>query len=117
MATFAKRILSGSTSGRSILIAATATPGTAIHTAVTGASDIDEVYLYAVNSSTADVKLTIEFGGVTSPNDLIEYTVPAENGLHLVVPGCPMNGALAIAAFAGTTNVITVSGWVNRITA
>lgn len=117
MATFAKRILSGSTSGRGILIAATATPGTAIHTAVTGSSDIDEIYLYAVNSSTADVKLTIELGGVTSPNDLVEYTVPAENGLHLVLPGSVMNGALAIAAFAGTTNVIVVFGWVNRITA
>ncbi len=117
MATFSKRILSGSTSGRGILIAATATAGTAVHTAVAGASDIDEVYLYAVNSSTTDVKLTIEFGGVTGPNDLIEYTVPAENGLHLIVPGLPMNGGLAIAAFAGTTNVIVVFGWVNRITA
>lgn len=117
MATFSKRILSGSTSGRSVLVAATATLGTTIHTAVSGSSDIDEIYLYAMNSSTSDVKLTIEFGGVTSPTDLIEYTVPAENGEHLIVPGFLLNGGLVVTAFAGTTNVITINGWVNRITA
>ena len=117
MATFAKRILSGSTSGRSILVVATATLGTTIHTAVTGTSDIDEIYLYAVNSSTADVKLTIEYGGVTSPNDLHEYTIPAENGDHLIIPGFLLQNALVVTAFAGTANVITINGWVNRITA
>lgn len=117
MAYITKRILSGSTNGRSILVAATATLGTTIHTAVTGTTDLDEIYLYAVNSSASDVKLTIEFGGATSPNDLIEYTVPTENGEHLIVPGFLLQNALVVTAFAGTANVITVNGWVNRITA
>lgn len=117
MAYLTKRILSGSTNGRSILVAATATLGTTIHTAVSGTTDMDEIYLYAVNSSTADVKLTIEFGGATSPNDLIEYTVPAENGEHLIVPGFLLQNGLVVTAFAGTANVITINGWVTRITA
>jgi hypothetical protein len=38
-----------------------------------------------VNSDTTDRKLTIEWGGVDSPDDLIEFTVPAESGLYLIV--------------------------------
>lgn len=118
MANVAKRHLSGSSHGRGILVTATATAGTTIHTAVTGTTDgtYDEVWLYAVNSSTAPVKLTIEFGGTTAPNDLIEYTVPAEDGLHLIVPGLPLRNASVVRAFAGTGSVIVVHGFVNKIT-
>ncbi|MBV6343409.1 hypothetical protein [Candidatus Magnetobacterium casense] len=117
MATFSKIKLSGSTSGRGIKVVQTATAGTAIHTAVAGAADYDEVYLYAVNSHTAAVTLTIEFGGVTSPDDLIKITIPITSGLFLVVPGLVINGGLGIAAFASVANVITIFGFANRITA
>jgi hypothetical protein len=120
MATFSKLTLSGSTDGRPIKVAATGTPGTTIHTASTVATTYDEVWLYAQNTDTTDRKLTIEFGGTTSPDDLIEYTVKAENGLYLIVPGLVLKGnatALVIKAFAATANVVTISGYVNRITA
>ena len=67
MATFSKVELSGSTDGRMILVAQTATPGTLIHTAnaVTGADNYDEVWLWAVNSDATNRKLTIEWGGVS----------------------------------------------------
>lgn len=117
MATLTKRILSGSTNGRGILVVATATLGTTIHTAVTGTTDIDEIYLYAVNSDTTARKLTIEFGGVTVPNDLIEYTVPAESGLYLIAPGLLLQNALVVTAFCATASVVAIHGWVNRITA
>jgi len=117
MATFSKVKLSNSTSGRGIKVAATATAGTAIHTAVAGASDIDEIWIYAVNSSAADVTLTLEWGGVTNPDDNISVTVKAYGGLTLIAPGLLLNGALSLAAFAGTTNVIVIFGYVNRITA
>lgn len=97
-----------------IKVAATSTPGTTIHTSHT--SDKDEVWLWAVNSSTADVKLTVEFGGTTSPDDTIEYTVKAEDGLYLIIPGWVSSNSQVIKAFAGTTNVIMVGGYVNRIT-
>jgi hypothetical protein len=118
MATFNKQVLSGSTDGRGILVAATATAGTTIHTGSTTTSVIDEVWLYAVNTSATNVKLTVEYGGTTSPNDLIEFTVPAESGLYLIVPALLIKGnatPLVIRAFAGTTNVIAIHGYINRI--
>ena len=115
MATFSKQLLSGSTNGKQIVIANTATAGTLIHTCVSGTSSLDEIWIYAVNSSTSAVKLTIEYGGVTANTDHIESTIPAEAGLTLVVPGLPMTNALVVRGFAATANVINISGYVNRI--
>lgn len=119
MATFSKTILSGSTDGKAILVAATASAGTLLHTGSSTASVLDEVWLYAQNTSTSNVKLTVEWGGVTAPNDLIEVTIPAESGLVLVAPGLLIKGnasaALVVRAFAATTNVLTIHGYVNRI--
>jgi len=120
MATFSKIALSGSTDGRLIKVAQTATAGTTIHTGSTTATTFDEIWLYAVNSDTTDRKLTIEFGGVSSPDDLIEQTITAESGLLLVVPGLVIKGnatALVVRAFAATANVVMIGGYVNRITA
>ena len=120
MATFSKQILSGSTDGRMIKVAATATPGTTIHTGSATATTYDEVWLYAVNTDSTDRKLTIEWGSTSSPDDLIEFTVKAENGLYLIVPGLVLKGnatQLVVRAFAATTNVICIAGYVNRITA
>jgi len=119
MATFTKNHLSGSTDGRMIKVAATATAGTTIHTGSTTATTFHEVWLYAVNSDSSSRKLTIEWGGVTSPDDLIELTVTAESGLVLVVPGLVLQGnatALVVRAFAATANVISIAGYVNEIT-
>ena len=120
MATFSKQLLSGSTGGRLIKVAATATTGTTIHATGTSSSIIDEIWLYAVNSDTTNRKLTIEFGNTTSPDDLIELTVTAESGLVLVVPGLVLAGtgaaARTVTAFAATANVISIGGYVNRIT-
>jgi len=114
MTTFTKVKLSGTGStGRPIKVVATATAGTLIHTA--DASALDEVWIYAVNTSAADVLLTVEFGGVSSPDDLIPVTVPTAGGLIQVVPGVPLLGAAVVRAFAASANVINIVGWVNRI--
>ena len=115
MATFTKAILSGSTSGKGVVVVATATAGTLIHTAVAGASAIDEIWLYAVNTSTSAVKLTIEYGAATAPDNNIELTVAAESGLVLVSPGLILNGGLTVKAFAATASVIVLYGYVNKI--
>jgi hypothetical protein len=115
MATFSKQLLSGSTNGKMIKVVATSTPGTTIHTAVSGTSSLDEVWLWAVNSDTTDRKLTIEFGGTASPDDTIELTIPAEGGLVPVVTGMVLQNSLVVKAFAATANVILVGGYVNRI--
>ena len=113
--TFTKAILSGSTSGKGVLVVQTATAGTLIHTAVAGAVSLDEIWLYAVNTSASSVKLTIEYGSATAPNDNIEVVVLPEAGLVTVLPGLLMNGGLTVKAFAGTASVITIHGFVNQI--
>ena len=120
MVTYTKQLLSGSTDGKGILVAATATAGTLLHTGSTTTTTLDEVWLYAVNSSTSAVKLTIEWGEATAPNGNIEQTIAAESGLVLITPGLLIKGnatALTVRAFAATTNVIIVHGYVNQITA
>ncbi len=119
MATYSKVHLSGSTGGQPILVAATASAGTAIHATGTSSSVIDEIWIYASNTDTSDRKLTIEYGGTTAPNNLIELTISAESGLVLVIPGLILSGdgssARSVRAFASATNVINISGYVNRI--
>mgnify|MGYP003440590025 CR=1 FL=1 len=105
--------LSGSTDGRMVKVAATGSAGTTLHTA--HSTNLDEVWLWAVNSSINPVKLTVEFGGTSSPDDLIEVTIAPEGGLQLLVPGLVVTGSVVIAAFAGTANVINIAGYVNRI--
>ena len=114
MATFTKVLLSGSTNGRQIKIAATASSGTLIHTA--HATALDEIWLYAVNDTATDRLLTIQWGGTTTTDDDIEYTVKAQNGLYLIVPGLILTGGTVVRAFcAAAANAIQVSGYVNRI--
>jgi len=115
MATMSKVLLSGSTNGKAIKVAQTATAGDTIHTAVSGASDLDEIWLWAVNSSGSDVKLTLEWGEATAPDGNIEVTIEAESGLVQVVPGLLLQNGLVVKAFAATTNVILLHGFVNRI--
>ena len=120
MATFSKIVLSGSTDGRMIPVVATATAGTTLHTGSATATTFDEIWLYAVNSDTTARKLTIEWGGVSSPGDLIEFTVPAESGLYLIAPGLVLKGnatPLLVRAFCATASVVNIAGYVNRITA
>lgn len=120
MATFSKVLLSGSTQGKAIKVAATASTGTTIHATGTSSSIIDEVWLYAYNSSASAVTLTIQYGGTTTVDNDIKLSIPATSGLTLVVPGLTLTGtgsaANTVYAYAGTTNVITISGYVNRIT-
>jgi hypothetical protein len=117
MATYSKQLLSGGTTGKNVKVVATATAGTTIHTAVSGTSDMDEIWLYACNTDSADRKLTIEFGGTTSPDDLTEVTIGTEAGWVLVIPGLLLQNSLVVKAFAAAANVVEVNGYVNRITA
>jgi len=118
MAVFKKRKLSGSTDGLPIKVVATATAGTTIHQAVAGttAGTFDEIWLFAFNSSTAAVTLTVEYGGASVPDQNIVCTLASKSGLQLIVPGLILQNALYVKAFASSANVITISGWVNQMT-
>jgi len=118
MATFIKAKLSASTDGLPIKVVNTVIASAdLIHTAVAGTTDFDEIWIWAVNNSTSAVKLTICWGGLTDVDHTIEFTVAAEEGLKCVIPGLLLQNAKAVRAFAATANVITISGFVNRITA
>jgi hypothetical protein len=112
MATITKEFLSGSTNGRGIKVAASATPGTQIHAA--HASAKDEVFLWVTNTDSVERKVTVEFGGTTAPDDNITMNIPAGETL-LVVPGLVISGGLNVKAFGAAANVLVASGFVNRI--
>jgi len=118
MATAVKRKLSGSTDGKPIKVAATATAGTTIHQAVAGttAGTFDEIWLWAYNSSANAIVLTIEFGGADAPDQNIVLSLAPRSGLVPVVPGLILQNGLYVKAFASITNIVTISGFVNSIT-
>lgn len=113
---YKKRKLSSSADGRGIKVAATSSPGTLIHTALSNiaANEWDEIWIKAVNTSGSPVKLTIEWGGTTAPDDLVEVTIPAEDGFTEVIPGHVLNNAKEVRAFAATVDVIVLHGFVHR---
>ena len=119
MATYSKVAFSAQADGSPIKVIATASSGTPIHTTETSASIQDEIWLYAYNSDTAPRLLTIQYGGTATPDDDIKITIPSQSGLTLVIPGLILTGTgsagNSVLAYASTTNVITVSGYVNRI--
>jgi hypothetical protein len=118
MSTAKKRLLSGSTDGKAIKVVATVTAGTTIHTAVTGttAGTYDEIWLWAYNGHTADVTLTLEFGGATVPDQNIIINIPFKSGLIPLVPGLILQNSMVIKAFATIANVVTIIGFINTIT-
>lgn len=117
MATYTRLLLSGSTSGRPIKLAATATPGTLVHTAVSGAASFDEIFAWVTNTDSVDRTLTIEFGGTTDPDDLVTktLTIPANSPPIPILTGQVLNGGLACRMFASSADKLVVTGYVNRI--
>jgi hypothetical protein len=116
MATALKRKLSGSTDGLGIELSTTSTPGDLIHTAVAGttAGTFDEVWIEAVNNSTAAIQLTLEWGSHDHAQNIIQ-TVNPKSGLVKITDGLILQNGLDINAFASATG-ITIHGYVNTIT-
>jgi len=118
MATFSKVLLSGSTGGRPIPISATGGTGSLIHTTGVTGSIKDEIWLYATNLSGGTESLYLTYGG-SATGDQMTVGVPALSGLSIVLPGTILTGnnttGSEIRATASRTNVINVTGYVNRI--
>lgn len=117
MATYTREKLSASTNGKSIKVAATATAGTTFHTAVAGTTSWDEIYAWVSNTSANAVNLTIEFGGVTDPDNLIVKTlsIPPLSPPIPILTGQMLQNSLVCAAFASVANVLLITGYTNRI--
>ena len=109
---FTKRVLSGSTNGRPVVVAAVAATGTVIHTT---ASQTDEIWLWAQTSATYTSRLTVEFGG-TATGDTFVADLPAVGaGPTLIVPGWILTASLAVRAYATVASLLTIAGYINRI--
>jgi hypothetical protein len=108
--------LSGASNGVPVKVAASASPGTTIHTAVAGtvATTWDEIWLWCSNSDTVDHKLTLQWGGTTSPDDNMQQTIPAGQ-TALVAAGWILQNGLVVKAFADTANVLIITGHINAI--
>jgi hypothetical protein len=117
MATYSRLLLSGSTNGRAIPVVAVATAGTLIHTAVTGTSSFDELYLWVSNVTGAAATLTVEWGGVTDPGDHLTkaVSIPANSPPIPIATGQVLNNGLVCRAFSGTASALNITGYVNRI--
>lgn len=115
MAVATKEYLSGGAGdGTQIKITQTATAGTTVHTG--HATATDELWLYAHNTHTAAVVVTIEWAGVTDPDDIMSIPVPIDDGWTLIVPGFAVPASGVVGVFAGQANVVLVQGYVNRLT-
>lgn len=104
-------ILSASSNGKGILVAATVSPGTLLHTPSTTLPNYELVTLYAVNRHASTVRtLTIQWGGVTA-TDEITVTLAAGRGIAVVVDRLPIAGAAnPIRAYVNTGTDVSVWG-------
>jgi len=120
MATFSKVLLSGSTQGKGIALDSTTSAAT-VHATGSSSSIIDEVWVWAHNTSATAQEISIRYGGTTDPTNIIKVTIPSKAGTLLVVPGLVLTGtgsaANTITALPTTTaNAVALHGYVNRIT-
>jgi len=118
MASYTRRHLSGSTDGQPINVTGTATgSANTIHTSVSGSTSFDELYLWVSNLSASDCTLTIEWGSATDPGGLLmkSVVVPANCPPTPFAFGHTLNNAKVAKAFAQTTAVLNITGFVNRI--
>jgi len=120
MATISRIKLSGSTDGKGIVVAATGSPGTTIHTGPSVDADYEEIWLWASNFNTSAEVLTLEWGGTTEAGDHFKTTIQP-NETVLVAPGWIIKGnsstQLIVKAFSTTTNKVNIVGHVNLIDA
>jgi hypothetical protein len=115
MATYSRVLLSGSTDGMPNKVTATGTPGDTVHTS--HASAIDELYLWVSNLHTAEVTLTLEWGGATDPDDLLvkQLAIPANSPPIPVAAGLVLTNSKVVKAFASVADKLVITGYVNRI--
>lgn len=117
MATWSRRILSGSSNGIPIAISdtSTATTVTTIHTGATATAIIDHVYLWAANIGSIDRTITFDWGA-TGIGGRIQVSIPFQDGAYKVADGWPVQGVPITCYGTATDTVVKVFGYVNRAT-
>lgn len=120
MGTITRELLSASTNGRYINITTSGTPGDLLHTATSTADQFDEVWLWAVNNTSATAAVVIEWGGTDTVLDVSNVGIPAANGETLLVAGRSLAGGLSIRAYSdhetAVVSGVNIGGHINRVT-
>ena len=120
MATYSKQLLSQSIDGKAVNITATLSSTTLIHTTLSSSSVLDEVWLYATNSTSSDITFNLLYGGINFINDILfEGVIEAYAGSVLICPGLIARGndTTGFSIYGSSTSIsgINVFGYVNRI--
>lgn len=116
MATFTKRILSGSTDGKPIPVTQTAIgTGDTIHTAIAGQAAFDEIWLWVANIDIVARQLTLGWGGTTDAELTYKaVSIPAKTRVP-IMRGMLLQNALVVKAAADAASVLNIDGYVHRI--
>ena len=113
-----KLVLSGCVSGQPILVTATATPGTTIHTATSSTSTLDsfdEIYIEAGAVTTTAATLCLQIGSPTYRGSEMFFNVPGKpSGLIRILDGHLLQNGLVVTATCSTASILNITGWVNR---
>lgn len=110
---YTREPLSGSTHGRGILLTGTNSAGAVtLHTAQASTTLVDVVTLYASNFGTTNIYVSIEWGGTTSPNDILTFDV-APKATTCLVSDLPIRNSLVVEGFASVANLVSIFGFVN----
>ena len=106
-----RRELTGTSGGAGIKISSTSS-GVEIHThdSTFNQSQFDELHLWAYNSHSVAVTLTLQWAGTTDPDNLIPISLQPGSYLQIIC-GQHIGGDLAVNAIAGTANKIMVYGY------
>ena len=104
--------LSGATQSKGIVVTSTSGVGETvhIHQATYTGSLFDEIHLFAHNSHTSAVELTLNWGGTTAPDNTIKINLQAGTFLK-IIDGLHIGGGLKISAFAGSGQRIVLYGY------
>lgn len=76
--------------------------------------ELDELWLYAMNTGIDEVKVTLLFGLTESGGSIKEIHVPATGTLMLIVPGLPLKPGQTVRAFTDKEDTVMLHGFVNR---
>ena len=77
---------------------------------------MDEVWIWASSTSTANLNLGIQLGNLNNELDTINVLVPpAYTGPFCVLPGIPVRNSRVVQATCSTAGRVNIFGYVNRI--
>lgn len=113
MATYTKRIPTGSTDGEPILIGTSPSTIAVAAASATAGAPIDEVWLWA-NALNGDRVLYLQVASQATIYETVQ-TVSYRGGLQDIIRGHPIKNAKIIVAYADATGVVCFP-FVNRIT-